>query len=227
MNKKLLRGYILIAFEFIIYVIATVPFQKNIVFWLVLSFSFLSILVQVAALHFVMKSQAPIKDRIYDFPIIRVSAVYLVIQLLASLLIMGFSDKIPVFAAALVEMVILVAAVTGFYFAGAARTEVVRQDKQLEKELVKMQELQMRLGILISQCEEGQIREILRKLSEEIRYSNPISREVSEDIEEEIAVLFAEMEKAALAEDIENTAGLCNRVTALLQERDRICKYGK
>ena len=227
MNKNLLRGYILIAFEFLIYVIVTVPFQKNTVFWIVFVFSILSILVQIAALHFVMKSQGCIQDRIYDFPIIRMSTLYLLIQFLASLLFMGFSDKIPIFAAVLTEMVILLTAVTGFYFAGAARREVLRQDKQLEKELEKGKEWQARLGILLSQCGERQIREILGKLSEEIRYSNPISREVSEDIEEEIAVLLTEVEAAALAEDIENTAGLCERMTALLRERDRICKYGK
>lgn len=227
MNKKLLHGYILIAFEFLIYVIATVPFQKNIVFWIVFAFSILSLLVQIAVLHFVMNGQVRIKDRIYDFPIIRISALYLLIQFLVSLLFMGFSDKIPVFAAVLIEMVILMIAVTGFYFAGAAKKEVLRQDKQLEKELEKGKEWQTRLGILIGQCGEGQIREILGKLAEEIRYSNPISREVSEEIEEEIAVLLTEVEEAALAEDIENTAGLCERMTALLQERDRICKYGK
>lgn len=194
---------------------------------IVFAFSILSILVQIAVLHFVMKSQGCIKDRIYDFPIIRISTLYLLIQFLVSLLFMGFSDKIPIFAAVLTEMVILMTAVTGFYFAGAARREVLRQDKQLEKELEKGKEWQARLGILLSQCGEGQIREILGKLSEEIRYSNPISSGVSEDIEEEIAVLLTEVEVTALAEDIENTERLCERMTALLRERDRICKYGK
>lgn len=227
MNKKYLRGYILIAFEFLIYAIATLPFQKDTVFWIVFAFSILSILVQIAALHFVMKSQGCIKDRIYDFPIIRISTLYLLLQFLMSLLFMGFSGKIPIFAVVLIEMIILMTVVIGFYFAGMARREVLRQDKQLEKELEKGKEWRTRLGILISQCGEGQIREMLKKLSEEIRYSNPISREVSEDIEEEIDVLLTEVEVTALAEDIENTAGFCERMTALLRERDRICKYGK
>ena len=227
MNKKFLRGYILIAFVFIIYGAATVPFPKTVVFWIAFVFSVISILAQAGTLQIMMKSKELIKDRVYDFPLIRISALYLIIQLLTSLLIMGFSDKIPVYAAVIMEMVILAVAVMGFYSVGVVRTEVVRQDKQLEKDLAKMKELQMQLGLLISQCEEGKIRELLRKLSEEIRYSNPVSREGSADIEEEIAALFTEMEKTALAEDIDNTAGLCDRMTGLLRERDRICKYGK
>lgn len=226
-RKKCLRGYILIAFIFLIFNIATVPFSKNIVFWIVYFFSVIAILMQVNTLHEMMKSRALIKDRTYDFPVLRISVLYLVLQITAGLLLMGFSVKIPVFAAALIEVVILAAAVMGFFAARSARTEALRQDDRLEEELIKMKELQSRVDLLISQCEEIQIREILHKLAEEVRYSNPLSREITEEIEEEISVLFTEIEAAALDGDVENTFGLYERMMGLLRERDRICKYGK
>lgn len=226
-RKKCLRGYILIAFIFLIFNIATVPFSKNIVFWIVYFFSVIAILMQVNTLHEMMKSRALIKDRTYDFPVLRISVLYLALQITAGLLLMGFSTKIPVFAAALIEVVILAAAVMGLFAARSARTEALRQDGRLEEELIKMKELQSRVALLISQCEETQIREILHKLAEEVRYSNPLSREITEEIEEEISVLFTEIEAAALDEDVENTFGLYERMTGLLRERDRICKYGK
>ena len=226
-RKKYLRGYILIAFVFLIYNIATVPFAKNIVFLIAYFFSVTAILMQVYTLYEMMKSQAIIKDRVYDFPMFRISVLYLIVQITASLLLMWFSVKIPVFAAVLIEMVILAVAVMGFFAAGAARTEALRQDARLEEELIKMKELQARINLLIGQCEEAQIREILHKLAEEIRYSNPLSKEITEEIEEEISVLFTEIEAAALDGNTENTSDLCERITGLLRERDRICKYGK
>lgn len=226
-RKKCLRGYILIAFIFLIFNIATVPFSKNMVFWIAYFFSVIAILMQVNTLHEMMKSRALIKDRMYDFPVLRISVLYLALQITSGLLLMGFSTKIPVFAAALIEVVILAAAVMGLFAARSARTEALRQDGRLEEELIKMKELQSRVALLISQCEETQIREILHKLAEEVRYSNPLSREITEEIEEEISVLFTEIEAAALDEDVENTFGLCERMTGLLRERDRICKYGK
>ena len=226
-RKKYLRGYILIAFVFLIYNIATIPFAKNIVFWTAYFFSVTAILMQVYTLYEMMKSQALIKGRVYDFPMLRNSVLYLIVQIAASLLLMGFSEKIPVYAAALIEMIILAVAVLGFFAVGAARTEAHRQDAELEKELIKMKELQSQVNLLIGQCEEAQIREILRKLAEEIRYSNPVSKEITEEIEEEISVLFTEIEAAALDGDTDNTSGLCERITGLLRERDRICKYGK
>lgn len=226
-RKKYLRGYVLIAFVFLIYNIATVPFVKNMVFWIVYFFSAIAIFMQVYTLHEILKSEAPIKDRVYDFPMFRISTLYLVIQVTAGLIMMGFSERIPVFAAALTEVVILAVAVMGFFAAESARAEAIRQDVQLKEELIIMRELQLRIDSLISQCEEAQIQDILHRLAEEVRYSNPLSKEITEEIEEEILVLFTEIEAAALAEDSENILSLCDRMTGLLRERDRICKYGK
>ena len=227
MNIKYRRAYILIAFVFIIYGVAAIPFPKNVIFGVTFAFSLLAIVTQIYTVYTVLKSQSLIKDRIYDFPQIRISVLYLIVQLLASFLLMGFSTKIPIFAAVLAEIIILAIAVIGFFAVDAVRTEAVRQDVQLEKELAKMREMQTRINLLIDQCEEKSIKDMLQKTAEEIGYSNPISRDISEEIENEIAVLYTEIETAALDGDIENTAGLCDRMEKLLRERDRICKYGK
>lgn len=227
MDKKYLHGYIVIAFVFIIYGAAIIPFPKTVIFWIAFAFSLLAFAAQVYNVYTVMKSQALIKDRIYDFPQIRVGVLYLTVQLLTSLLLMGFSAKIPVFAALLAEVIILAIAALGFFAVGVVRKEAVRQDVQLKKELAKMEELQTRINLLIVQCEGEQIKDILKKLSEEIRYSNPISRDSSEEIEDEIDVLFSEVEASVLDGDMENTAEVCERLKGLLKERDRICKYRK
>lgn len=227
MNKKYMRAYILIAFVFVIYGVAAIPFPKNVIFGVAFAFSLLAIAAQIYTVYTVLKTQSFIKDRIYDFPQIRISILYLIVQLLASFLLMGFSAKIPLFAAVLAEIIILAIAVIGFFAVDAARTEALRQDVQLEKELVKMRKMQTRINLLLDQCEERPIKDRLQRTAEEIRYSTPISREISEEIEDELAALFTEIESVALDGDIENTAKLCDRIEELLRERDKICKYGK
>lgn len=201
--------------------------EKNIAFGIIFAFSLLAILAQIYTVHTVMKSQLSAKDRVYDFPMIRVSILYLLIQLLASVLMVAFSAKIPVIAAIIIEIVILAIAVIAFYAVKVTQKEILRQDAQLKKELSKMEELQTRINLLISQCEEEQIRAVIQKLSEEVRYSNPISGDISEEIETELDVLFTDIETRALAGDVENTIELSRRMKGLLRERDRICKYGK
>lgn len=224
MRKKQMRGYILIALLFMIYIAAVTPFVKTAVFWIAFAFSMPAFLAQIRTVHTVMKSQSLIKDRIYDFPGIRISVLYLVLQLCASLVLMGFGGKVPVFAAVIIETVIFTAAVTGSFAIGSARTEAVRQDVQLEKELMKMKKLQAQVNLLASHCSDGEIKEILVKLAEEIRYSNPVSVKATEEIEGEISVLLTGLEALALDEDVENVTAYCERITGLLKERDRICR---
>ena len=224
MGKKRLYGYILLVLVFLIYVAAVMPFPRTVIFWIVFAFSLFAIILQIYTIHSLRKEQACTRDKFYDFPLLRVSVLYLIIQFGASLLLMFFSGKVPIFAAVLVEVILLAAAIAGIFAVQTARGEVIRQDMQLKRELVKMQELQERIDRLIVQCDEGQIKEMLQKLGEEVRYSNPVSGDISEEIEEEITVAFSEIEELSLAGDWENATELCSRMGGLLKERERLCR---
>ncbi len=225
MGKKSLYSYVLLVLVFIIYVAATMPFPKTNIFWIAFAFSLVAFFSQIYTIHILMKGQAHIKYRIYDYPLLRVSVLYLIIQIGVSLLLMSFSGKVPVFAAVLVEVILLAVAVAANFAVQAAGGEIIRQDMQLKRELLKMEELQERINQLIVQCDEGQMKEILKKLGDEVRYSNPVSGDISEEIEDEITVLVSEIEERVLDGDLGNVTELCSRMRGLLKERDRICRH--
>lgn len=225
MKKENLRSYILLAFVFVIYVVATIPFPKTVIFWIAFSFSLFAIISQLYTIRILKNGKARIKDRFYDYPQLRVSVLYLIIQIGVSILLMFLSEKIPVFAAVLVEVILLAVAVAGNFAVQAATGEVIRQETEIKRELAKMEELQEQIMRLIAQCDEGKKKEILQRLAEEVRYSNPVSNGISEEIEEEITVLFSEIEERILDDDLENAETLCDRMRGLLRERDRICKH--
>lgn len=226
MKRKLMQGYILLALVCVIYGIAVVPFPKNAVWGTVLVYSVMAVLAQGYTLHIMFRKAALIKDRIYDFPMLRVSVLYLIVQLAVSLALMGFAHKIPYYAVLLVETVIVAVAAAGFYAAEAARKEIERQDGQTQAELAWVRQIQSRVALLGSRCGDGEIRQSVQNLSEEIRYSNPVSKDVTKEMEEEIESLLQEAEAAALEEDVENTRLWCEQIIDLLRERDRISKYG-
>ena len=225
MGRKLLRGSILIALLFVIYVASTAPFVKTTVFWIAFCFSLPAFLLQFYTLYVVMKKRVLIKGRIYDFPLVRISALYLAVQFVCSLLLMGFAEKIPVFAAIIVETAVLLVAIGGVFAVETVKEEAVGQEAQAKISLEKMEGFRTRIHLLVSRLDEGQIKEMLQRLEEEVQYSNPVSKSESEEIEDEIAVLLEEAEAMALEEDVENTKVLCERVVELLRERDRICKH--
>ncbi len=195
--------------------------------YIVFAFSLLAITAQIYTVHTVMRRQVLLKERVYDFSLIRVSTLYLIIQLISSLFFMGFASHIPIFVVVMIEFTILAIAVAGFFAVKAAQREIARQDIELQKNLMKMEELQARINLLISQCDEEQIKDVLQKLTEEVRYSNPLSGDISEEIEDEIDALFVDIEAMALDGDAANVAELCDRMKGLLRERDRICKHRK
>lgn len=226
MKRKLMRGYILLALVCAIYGIAMVPFPKDAVWGTVLVYSVMAVAAQGYTLYVMFRTEALIKDRIYDYPMLRISVIYLIVQLTVSLVLLGFAQKIPYYAVLLVETVIVAGAVAGFYGAKSARTEIDRQDGQMQEQLAWMRAIQSRVEVLYSQCREGEIGQIIQKLLEEIRYSNPVSSDVSKEMEEEIACLLQEAEAAVMEENVEAARQWCGQITDLLRERDRIRKYG-
>lgn len=226
MKRKLMRGYILLALVCAIYGIAMTPFPKDAVWSTVLVYSMIAVLAQGYTLHAMFRTKALIKERIYDYPMLRISVLYLIVQLAGSLVLLGIARKIPYYAVLLVETLILAVAVAGFYAAKAVRAEIDRQDGQVQDQLAWMRKIQSRVEILHSRCGKGEIGQIVQKLSEEIRYSSPVSCDAVKEMEEEIEVLLHEAETAALEDDVENTRQWCGQIADLLRERDRLGKYG-
>ena len=87
-----------------------------------------------------------------------------------------------------------------------------------------MQRFQEQLNRLTIHCENEQIQKRLGKLAEEMRFCIPTSTQNAREIEDEIAAFLAQIEEASLSADADTAFTLCDRVTALLKERDRICK---
>lgn len=225
MKKESQRCYIFLAFVLVIYVVATIPFPKTVIFWIAFSFTLFAIFFQLYAIRILKNGKARIKDKFYEFPQMRVSALYLTIQIGVSHLLMLLSEKVPVFAAVLVEIILAALAVVGCFAVEAAGREVIRQEIEIKRELAKMEKLQEQIRRLIAQCGEGKLKELLQGLAEEARYSNPVSNDSSEEIEGEITALFSEIEERVLDNDLENSEALCDRMRGLLRERDRICRH--
>lgn len=227
MNRRLIKGYILIFLILVLYVTVTVPFPQNAVFWIAFGFSVPVFLAQIFTLHTICRQDMQMKDRALDFPRLRITVCYLVVQAAVSLLLMKFSVQIPIYAAVFVETAVLLIAVLGFYAVETACAEVIRQHAKQQDETAAMQRFQAQLNRLIYHCEGEEIRSRLRKLTEEMRFCNPVSTETSLEMEAEMASLLTEIEDVSLAQDMDAVLTLCNRMTELLQERDRICKNGR
>lgn len=224
MRKRLSKGYVLIFLLWILYITAAVSFPKTVIFWIASGFCVPVFLAQVLTLHAMCRQELLMKDRIFDFPRLWITVCYTVVQFAASLLLMKFSDRLSLYAAVFLETAILLLSVIGFYAAEAACREVNRQNTGRQEDMAGMQRFQEQLNRLTIHCENEQIQKRLGKLAEEMRFCIPTSTQNAREIEDEIAAFLAQIEEASLSADADTAFTLCDRVTALLKERDRICK---
>lgn len=206
-----------------------IPFPRNGLFWTGFVFGLIAILSQVPVFMITFRGADSARSKFYGMPIARIGVIYIVAQLIFSLIAMFLSWNcvIPVWPFVLVSMLMLGAVALGTIAADATREEIVRQDNQIKRNVSKMRELQS-LGVsLASRCEDQTAAEELQKLSDALRYSDPVSSAATAESEAELKRLLDELQSALLDGDTTGIIGLCKQTQNVLAERNRICKLNK
>lgn len=225
MKKDKLRVLVLAAIVLVLYhlVVFLIPFAKTDIFWLSYGFTLAAFLTAGLAVYIAFLRKPDAKSRFYGFPIARIGLIHVVVQLALSLLAMALGCFIPWWVALLVYALGLGAALLGLISVEAVVDQIQTQDVILKKETSLMRGLQSKLCQMAIRCEAPE----LKALSEEFRFSDPVSNPATAEIEADLSALVAELEGAVVDEDTEAVGSLCRQAAAMLGERNRICKLNK
>ena len=230
LNKNAVRivvlaGIMLVVFNVIVFV---VPFARNAVFWVAYAFGMTAIISQLAVMKLAFNGAETIRSKFYGFPVARIGVIYGICQLLLSFAAMALSPYIPMWVVMVLFVVMLAAASTGMIGADIVRDEIERQDRKLVRNVGNMREIQSKMNMIVSQTDHSnELNTMLEKLSEDIKYSDPVSNPATEKIENELLIAIDELQKAVI--DGEETAALtlCRKISGTLAERNRLCKLNK
>lgn len=214
----LLVLYILVAF--------LIPFVHTAVFWVSFLFALIAFGVVAASLYIAFIKNPDAKSRFYGFPIAKIGAIYGLAQLVAGLLFMALAAFVPVWLAVLVFAIALGAAVIGLISAEAVVEEIHVQDRKLKKDVSLMRALQSKVNQMATQCDDADAAEV-RKFAEELRYSDPVSSDALAEIEADLCAVVEELQAAVVDGDSNVISPLCRKASALLAERNRLCKLNK
>ena len=226
MKKDTLRGMIVALIILVLYhlVAFLVPgLTYNGTFWASYGFTLAGFVVVCAAFYIGYTKQPDAKSRFYGFPIVRIGAIYGIAQLAVSILVMFLAAVIPAWIAILVYAIGMGAAVIGLVSAEAVLETIKTQDVQLKKDVKLMRALQSKVSQMAIQCQEP----ALKALAEEFRYSDPVSDDAIANAEADLADTIDVLQNAVVDADEEMVKVLCARATALLAERNRLCKLNK
>lgn len=224
--KNKVRAGIVLAVIFVVYTVLTfaLPFAKTAVLWLSYLFGVIAIAAQFYVLHTAFAQGESAKSKFYGFPIAKLGALYLICQLTLGLIFMALAAIVPVWLPAVLYVVLLGAAAVGFVAADTMRDEVERQDSKLKTDTTLMRTLQVRAAALAERWESGQVKMRLQALAENLRYSDPVSNDATQEIEQKLVLCLDELERVTSDEE---TSTILQRVEALLSERNQLCRLSK
>ena len=229
MKKDTMRGVVGLGVLLILYILIAflIPFAKTATFWVSFVFTLIAFCVVAASIYIAFVKNPDAKSRFYGFPIARIGVIYGVAQFLTGLLLMALGKWVPVWLAVLVYAIMLGAAVIGLISADAVAEQIHAQDAKLKKDVAAMRAIQSKLSVLPGQCEDPVTAKCLTQLAEEIRFSDPVSSEATQETEADLNALTDELQKAVLENDTAAAQSLCKRCQAVLMERNRLCKLEK
>ena len=229
LDKNQLRGLIVIAIAFVVFTVVAfaLPFAMNGIFWLAYIFTAIAILGQVYVLHIAFDKGEAVKSKLYGFPIARIGFIYLIAQLVLGLVFMALAKIAPAWLAIVLFILVFAAAGVGFIAADMMRDEVEKQEVQLKKDVTLMRSLQSKASFITSQCTDPDTKSALEKLSEDLRFSDPVSSEGIADAEASLVALVDELQAAVINGDNATARALCTKASVALAERNQLCKLGK
>ena len=215
----LLVLYILIAF--------LIPFVHTATFWVSFVFTLIAFAVVAASIYIAFIKNPDAKSRFYGFPIAKIGAIYGLVQLIAGMLFMALAAILPAWLAVLVYAIALGAAVIGLISAEAVVEEIRVQDVKLKKDVSLMRSLQSKINQMAAQCDKPDAAAAVKQFAEEMRYSDPVSSEALAEIEADLSAAVDELQAAIVDGDSDAAKQLCRKASAVLAERNRLCKLNK
>ena len=229
MKKDTMRGVVGLGVLLILYILIAflIPFAKTATFWVSFVFTLIAFCVVAASIYIAFVKNPDAKSKFYGFPIAKLGVIYGVVQLIAGLIFMALGLWIPVWVAVLIYAIALGVAVIGLISADAVAEQIHAQDAKLKKDVAAMRAIQSKLSVLPGQCEDPVTAKCLTQLAEEIRFSDPVSSEATQETEVDLNALTDELQKAVLENDTAAAQNLCKRCQAVLMERNRLCKLEK
>ena len=225
MKKDTMRGLVALGVLLVLYVLIAflIPFAHTAAFWVSFAFTLIAFAVVSVSIYIAFIKKPDAKSRFYGFPIARIGVIYGAVQLVAGVVVMALAAIVPAWAAALGYAIALGVAVIGLVSADAVVEEIHVQDAKLKKDVTLMRGLQSKVNQLAAQWDNA----ALKALAEEFRYSDPVSSEALAEAEADLSAAVDELQAAFVDGDKDAAAQLCRKASALLAERNRLCKLNK
>ena len=203
------------------------PIDRSNVFWTAYVFEMVAIILQFPVFKLAFDKAETTHSKFLGLPVFQVGLVYLIIQTIISLTLFMLDKHslIPSWAAIIICAVILASALVCGITTDIARESVVHIEATQKKNSSRMKELRLFVGELTAKTTDTKLNAALSALTEDFRYSDPISSNETEIVEEELLSMLH-----TLSDKIDaNSASIddVNNIKHKLEQRNQIAISSK
>lgn len=214
---------IFIAYNAILFVICGFK-NHTAIFWTSWIFMIIAFAAVTVSAMLLGKKGLILRDWLFGFPIVKHSAIFIIVEFCASTLCIIFEQHLKwgwVFAGQFLFLCVYgICAVSCFI--SKETIEEINQNTSNKTRVIKL--LRVDVEMLIQKCDDDETKTLFRKLAEAIRYSDPVSSESLGDLEEELARTVSECDIAVSEKNYPLAKELCAKAMLQLDQRNKKCK---
>lgn len=226
--KSVIAVYSIIA---LVYVLAflIIPFDKCAASWISFGFTVVAVASSLLVCGLAFKDKEAIVSKLYGFPVFRVGVIYAIAQLIVGVVIcaIGAFVTVPYWIALLLSVLLLAAGAIGVIAADNARDMVEAVDESAKVQTKTVTCFRISMAGIIDACENADVTADLEALNELFKYSDPISNAETQESEEAIKTMLANLKTMVIDGTTDDVKALIKQITNALNERNRICKASK
>lgn len=166
------------------------------------------------------------KDILLGYPLIKHCTIYFIAELIVSVIFMLLDAKVGFAAPFAVQLIMLCVHLMFALSCLIARDKIEEMRTQVNDSTLFISMLKVDADALVLRAKEREVKEAYKKLSEEIRFSDPVSSSPLFPTEQEISAKMAAA-RECIATDADKALALCAEMSTLLKIRNEMCKTVK
>ena len=203
-------------FNLLVFIISK---SRNDVFWVSYGFMTVAFVVQIVSMLMAFKS-ADVETAFFGIPLASFSVFYLCAELVIGTIFMIFQRAS--FTLALVIQVIVLAVFLIIAIISLLARDTVQQIGDNVKEHVSnLKSVLVDIEMLMESCTDPELKNSLRKLSETVKYSDPISNDAVADVEQRIMRKISELRINIDDNQVSDAKQNCAELERLYIERNK------
>ena len=227
-NYLILIGILVVVYNVLVFAVPY-PHKSDDVFITAWVAGLVAILSQIYFVFVAFNNKETLKSKIYGLPIVRVGLIYLVTQLILTVLflIIGAFVKIPYWIVIIPVVIVFALAAIGLIVADTYRDgiEIIEECIPVNTDFIN--NLKVDVAIFAKRNMGTPIIEKIEIFNDEVKYSDPVSSEALSEIEEEITEKYIRLKELVVESNFERCDLLLDNLISLIQERNLRCKRNK